>query len=237
MTKWTLTQKQKPPENKVETCAENIDASPIDAKNFGDKSLAEIKKISLGRQTIGDWFDVQDSDGPDTVELRGDLRRFDHIGAALSSGELKVVGDAGNFLGGAADGKRLGMSGGRIVITGNVGDYAGHRMRRGEIWICGNVGRFAAAHMVAGTIVIAGKIGHDFAIGMRRGSLIVSQMPILADGRFSDPVESDFLIASLIAPPETGHLVEFWSRLQDQQVSTRRGDRAVGGQGEIVTPH
>ncbi|MGB7326860.1 MAG: hypothetical protein WBD31_18430 [Rubripirellula sp.] len=233
MTKWTLTQKQLP--------AEGIDASPIDASNFADKSLDEIASIALGRQTIGDWFDVQISDGADAgdadnVELRGDLRRFDHIGATLSSGELIVDGDAGNFLGGAADGKRVGMSGGRIVVTGSAGDYVGHRMRRGEIWICGDAGRFAAASMVAGTIVVAGNVGNDLAIGMRRGSLIVSQMPNLADGRFTAAVESRFLIASLIQPPESGQLAGFWSRLKHQQVRIRRGDRAVGGQGEIVTP-
>ena len=44
------------------------------------------------------------------------------------------------------------MTGGIIVIDGDVGDRAGDRMRRGTIIIRGKCGAFAGSRMVGGTI-------------------------------------------------------------------------------------
>ncbi len=248
MNRWTLTLKRQPDQV--------IDASELVPQLLAGKSVSEIEATPWARQTIGDWFDVAatmdaatlaTSDdhtdvacggiaGHATLVIKGDASRLSHIGSTMVSGEIIVEDEAGDFLGAAACGKRVGMSGGRIVVTGNAGTHVGHRMRRGEIWVAGRTGRFTAANMVAGTIVVAGEMSGDCAIGMRRGTLIAERVPELAKGRFSLPVRTDFLIAEMINAPLFPAFDSFWSRWKQRTLVTRRGDRAVGGQAEIVTP-
>jgi len=48
-----------------------------------------------------------------------------------------VRGSAGDNAGGARPGAARGMTGGEIIVRGNVGDEAGARMRRGTIAVTG----------------------------------------------------------------------------------------------------
>ena len=72
------------------------------------------------------------------------------------------------------------MSGGRIKVDGNAGDYAGCEMHGGLIQIAGNAGhRIGAAYpgskkgMTDGTILIGGDVGSEVGASMRRGTLVV----------------------------------------------------------------
>ncbi len=230
MTTWTLRLKQSP--------EFAIDGSSIDARELAGKSKSMIESMKIGADCLGDWFDVVigDRGEGDRIELIGDLSNFHHIGANHQRGEIHVDGNVGDFVGAAVGGRRLGMTGGRIVVVGNAGPYAGHRMRRGEIWIGGDCGRLAAAHMVAGSIMVAGQVGADSFVGMQRGSFFASRLPKLASGRFTRPLESFYLLASLIRPPKTEVFESFWKQFRITPVISVRGDRAVGGQGEIVAP-
>jgi formylmethanofuran dehydrogenase subunit C len=164
---------------------------------------------------VGDLFDVS-SAGVDEAQLvlAGDLRRFDWIGAGMSSGEvevrgdvgawagaemsgglLRIVGDAGARLGAAYPGARVGMTGGEIIVTGNAGEEAGAGMRRGLIAVGGQTGAGAGLRMLAGTVLALGGIGAEAGLGNKRGSLV--------SGRAVEPLPS-YMFATRFRPPALG---------------------------------
>ncbi len=231
---WTLTL--------VNEVDEPVDASPIDVARFDDMDATKRTPLRVGGRTVmlGELFDVandtdsDDAKGLDRMVLRGDLTHFHHLGSRHRGGELWINGDVGDHLGGAIGASRIGMGGGRIVVDGSAGHYVGHRMRRGEIWIAGDIGDFAAASMVAGTIVAAGQFGDGLATAMRRGTVVTESISGLPSDRFSAANPADFLISRLIHPPNVAVLQRFWQSISSGRVCTRRGDRAVDGQGELV---
>lgn len=228
-----------------------VDASAIDLSRWRGADLVSVQQTELsaaGRTvTVGDLFDVAvDSGADDRLSVGGNLKNFHHMGARHRAGQLWIDGDIGDHLGGAVGASRVGMTGGRIVVGGSAGHYAGHRMRRGEIWIAGNAGDFAAASMVAGTIVVVGALGNDPATAMQRGTLIASKIAGLSPDRFTEPVETDFPFAALVKPPNLAEFLDFWQSVQGGRVYSRRGDCATGGvdpagnrargRGELVVP-
>lgn len=246
--------------------AGRVDASPIALDRFEGRSVADVCRVSLHAGGVpvelGELFSVtrDDRESPSLV-VAGDLRRFDRIAAGHSRGEFRVVGsvgrhaadamsggrvivegDAGEFLGGPAGAKRSGMRGGRVVIEGSTGGYAGHRMRRGEVLIEGNCGPFLASHQVAGTIVVAGGVGDHPAFAMRRGTIVLQRQPDWPSNRFSRPVEVGSVFPELLRRGLAGPsgridrcrvLVD---RLSRGRYLSVRGDFAVSGRGEILTP-
>jgi formylmethanofuran dehydrogenase subunit C len=161
---------------------------------------------------VGDLFEVS---GAGTEEeqlvLAGDLRRFDEVGAGLSSGEievrgdvgawagadmaggvLRIFGDAGDRLAGAYPGARAGMTGGEIVVSGDAGEEAGAGMRRGLVAVGGRTGRGAGLQMLAGTLIALGGIGEEAGLGNKRGSLV--------SGRPLEPLPA-YAFAARFQPP------------------------------------
>ncbi|MFZ2650787.1 MAG: formylmethanofuran dehydrogenase subunit C [Burkholderiaceae bacterium] len=122
-----------------------------------------------------------------TLRFAADLARFDRVGWQ--------------------------MEGGRLIVEGNVGDYAGACMRGGEMTVQGSARDLAACEMAGGTLRIAGDAA-DFAAstlpgsmdGMRGGSLIVQGK---AGARFGDRMRrgtavvfgdtGDFLASRMVA--------------------------------------
>lgn len=96
----------------------------------------------------------------------------DNAGQGLRGGLLAVCGHCGNDLASPLPGKKTGMTGGDILIGGNVGDRAAHRMRRGTILVSGHAGHHGCQQMIAGTVIAQGNIGDSWCLGMKRGSLI-----------------------------------------------------------------
>jgi formylmethanofuran dehydrogenase subunit C len=243
-----------------------VDASKIRLQTFRDRPAREIGAIPIvvASQTmpLGDLFSFErTSDEGDGLVIQGDLSRFDrlgdrhdsgrirvvgsvgdHAGSCMSGGTLIIEGDAGDHVAAPHDASRQGMRGGRITVGGSVGNYAGHRMRRGEIFVAGDAGRFAASQMVAGTLVVAGRVDRDAGTGMRRGTLIVSDPLSLPDERFTAPVviRSVFptLLRRTMTPegPAMSRIATLVGRMAAGGFLSRRGDRAVAGQGEILTP-
>ncbi|MDA8745645.1 formylmethanofuran dehydrogenase subunit C [Rubripirellula amarantea] len=237
-----------------------IDASSLSLAKLSAFSDKEIASLPMGQdgQCIDDWFEVQCTDSDQSVlRMEGDFANFDRIGASherglivvvgsvgnglgcsMSGGEIIVEGSAGNAVAGAVDGQRKGMTGGRIEIAGDAGNQVGYRMRRGEVFVAGNAGHFLASHMLAGTIVAVGQFGTNVGYGMRRGTVILSKSPNLSSPRFSEPIKSELTWLSLVKNPShqmTRELMQDIAANRGQDVVSRRGDGAVGGQGEIIS--
>jgi formylmethanofuran dehydrogenase subunit C len=200
---------------------------------------------------VGDLFDA--SGTPDELlVLAGDLRRFDWIGAGMSSGRidvrgdvgawagaemssglLRIFGDAGDRLGGAYPGARAGMTGGEIIVTGDAGEEAGAGMRRGLVAIGGQARAGAGLRMLAGTVIALGGIGAEAGLGNKRGSLV--------SGRALEPLPS-YTFATRFRPPALGLQLR---RARDLGLSVDdpllrgawarwSGDQTELGRGEIL---
>ena len=153
-----------------------IDASALVPDQLAGKSVDEIARIELQgwNQTfaVGELFRASGEDAQRLVleGLDGSLIR---VGTGMQSGELTVVGNAGDYAGES-------MRGGTLHIRGNAGDYLGAGMRGGNIAVSGNTGAFAASAraghtkgMAGGTIVVRGAAGDRAGDRMRRGLLLI----------------------------------------------------------------
>ncbi len=231
---------------------------------------------------VGEVFDVSGFEAESPVlHLVGDLANFDMLGyrhrlgvfcvdgnvgnqfvAELRGGEVFVGGESGDQIGGASGASNRGMSGGRVEISGDAGQYCGARMRRGEIFVNGSVGDFAGASMIAGTIGVGKSIGGHAGFGMRRGTIAVTELGDRDQVRLTDPVLIRSLYPRLVdfsgsgpnnsarceGGSDVGLACQTWSeclvprvaslyqRLGSGLIASRRGDLSVGGMGEILTP-
>lgn len=125
------------------------------------------------RAVLGDFFTVA-GERSDRLQIEGDLRNIDGLGAGTASGELLIHGSAGRRVG-------AGMSGGWIDVHGDVGDEAGVGMQGGTMRVTGDAGdrlgaapAGAAKGMSAGEIVVNGSAGRDTAARVRRGLIVVA---------------------------------------------------------------
>ncbi len=111
--------------------------------------------------------------GGGSLVVSGNAR--DHLGAGMTDGFIYLFGNCRNGLASPLAGKKSGMRGGDILISGNVGDRACERMRRGTVFVAGDAGDYCAPQLIAGTLVVMGNLGCQWAGGMRRGSLILGR--------------------------------------------------------------
>ena len=224
-----------------------------------DAAAVSGLRLRCGREepAVGDLFDVSGADAEKLV-LAGDLRRFDGIGARMSSGEIEVRGDAGAWagaemaggllrifgaagprLGAAYPGARVGMSGGEIVVTGDAGEEAGAGLRRGLIAIGGRAGAGAGLRMLAGTVIALGGIGAEAGLGNRRGSL-VSGRPLepLPLYDFATRFRAPALGLQLRRLGELGLAVDdallrgTWARWSGDRTELSRGEILIFDEGE-----
>ena len=148
---------------------------------------------------------------------------------------MTIHGDAGDFLGGAYPGARLGMRDGVILVQGNAADSVGLGMRRGLIAVSGMVGNTPGHGLIAGTIVVGGGTGMGVGTGMKRGSVL------LLGGVGQQALLPSFYPSGLDRPPFLGiylrQLREWGFGTGEVPLSGRflryNGDLATGGQGEI----
>jgi formylmethanofuran dehydrogenase subunit C len=204
----TLTLRSDPPARVI--------GAPLIPERLLGRSASAVRALGLrcGGDTaaVGDLFEVSGAGGDgDSLVLAGDLRRFDWIGAGMSSGQievrgdvgawagaemsggvLRVTGDAGARLGAAYPGSRTGMTGGEIIVAGNAGEEAGAGMRRGLIAVSGQTGAGAGLRMLAGTVIALRGLGAEAGLQNRRGTL--------ASGRALEPLPS-YAFAARFHPP------------------------------------
>jgi formylmethanofuran dehydrogenase subunit C len=128
--------------------------------------------VGSRRAVLGDLFTV-DGERSSRLQIEGDLRNIDGLGAGTAGGELLIHGFAGRRVG-------AGMTGGSIDVRGDVGDEAGVGMRGGALRVTGHAGdRLGAAPAGAskgtsgGEIVVSGSVGKDAGARMRRGLIVI----------------------------------------------------------------
>jgi len=124
-----------------------------------------------GEVPLGDVCTLSgDTDG--SIRFTGDFRRAVRLGAGLSEGRVIVEGDVGDEVG-------LGMTGGSIVVEGAGGDRAGaaapearRGMTGGELVVRGTVGAGAGALMRRGLLAVGGRAGSHAGAGMIAGTIV-----------------------------------------------------------------
>ncbi len=185
-TRITLTLKQAP--------ARRVDLRGVTPTALAALSASEIERLTVthGTQTLPlvELFGVVRSESTgDLDELRfvGDLARFDRVGWQLAGGRVIVDGDVGDYAGG-------GMSTGELQVAGSAGALAACEMSGGLLTVGGDVGDFAASTlpgsmdgMRGGTFIVRGHAGARFGDRMRRGTALV----------FGDA--GDFLASRMVA--------------------------------------
>lgn len=97
-----------------------------------------------------------------------------NCGSGMYNGTIIIKSNAKNFVCSNLPGERSGMSGGVVIIRGNVGDYLGFRMKKGMIFVNGITGKFCGNNMIAGTIIAKKGVGDYVGIGMKRGTIITN---------------------------------------------------------------
>ncbi|MFW9876775.1 MAG: formylmethanofuran dehydrogenase subunit C [Candidatus Thorarchaeota archaeon] len=165
-----------------------LEAETITPDKFAGKSAAEIKKLIVyngnEEKSIGGFFDVSGTGGEvnDTkIIIDGDLSNVKRIGEKMTGGEIVINGNVGMHVGNN-------MSGGKILVNGNAGDWAGAMMKGGELEITGDAGHYVGAAyrgywkgMENGTIKVHGKIGNE-ALSWANGSKPSKRFPTLICG-------------------------------------------------------
>ena len=155
---------------------QRLDLSLLVPDRLAGLTESDLSRIELGttRQPIavGDIFTIRMGDAADIV-IEGGSERLDQIGAAMTSGSLRVTGQAG------ARAAR-GMRGGSLVIDGDTGPFAAGMMRGGQVVIGGNAGPFLGAPgpgeragMSGGVLLVRGHAGEHAASRLRRGTVVI----------------------------------------------------------------
>ena len=133
---------------------------------LGAMPAHEVERLPLGHGNrllpLAEFFAVA-ARNDDSLVFEGDLARCDRIGWQ--------------------------MDGGRLVVDGAAGDYAGGCMSGGEITVWGPAGALAACEMAGGTLTVEGDVG-DFAASTLPGRVSPPSDSISSPSRVSSSAVS-----------------------------------------------
>lgn len=168
-----------------------------------------------------------------SLEIRGDAGAW--LASCLAGGIVTVKGSAGSYVGGqqAQAGDKFGMTGGIVVIEGDVGDRAGERMRRGTIVVRGSCGANAGSRMIGGTIWAERGFGAAPGLLMRRGTLIGAAVESMLP-TFADSGMHDLVVLRILSRYLSTTLGPLAPRAITGGVHKYAGDLATIGKGEIL---
>lgn len=145
---------------------------------LGAMTQAEIERLRIGlgagQVDVGELFRVEPHAADDTLVFAGaGLARCDRIGWRLDGGRVVVEGDAGDYAGAL-------MHVGEMRVQGRAGALAACEMAGGELIVDGDVGDYAAGSlpgsidgMRGGRFIVRGNAGERFGDRMRRGTALV----------------------------------------------------------------
>ena len=175
--------------------------TPQRCLELGEREIAGLPAWLDGLEVrLGDLFAVRGGRS-DRIHLEGDLHLATRVGVGMSGGELVVDGNVGDEAG-------LAMSGGVLRIHGSAGARLGaarpgasRGMTGGEIVVRGATGPEAGARARRGLIVIAGDTGRDAARAMIAGTLVVLGRTGDAPGRGNK--RGSIIAAGVTAIPAT----------------------------------
>ena len=159
---------------------------------LGAMTQGEIEHLRIahgaGLLALGELFRVEAHAADDGLVFAGaGLARCDRIGWRLDGGRIVVEGDAGDYAGAL-------MHAGEMRVHGSTGALAACEMAGGELIVDGDVGDYAAGclpgsidGMRGGLFIVRGDAGERFGDRMRRGTALV----------FGDA--GDFLASRMVA--------------------------------------
>lgn len=147
----------------------------VDAKNRDLRSVSTELKQKIEQ-------------GPVTINRAGHLHG---LIAGLSSGEVTVKGDGGDYLGALNQGAV-------IRVEGNAGQYLADNMTAGEVIVDGSGGYGVGQYCYGGTIVVRGDAG-DFTAVMNKGAVIIIERNVGAE------VATYMLAGNVIILGDAGH--------------------------------
>jgi formylmethanofuran dehydrogenase subunit C len=187
---------------------QRLDLSPLVPHRLAGKTVVEIGKLELQtdreRVPVGDIFRLSGNDTT-RVRIEGATDRLDQIAHEMSGGEIVVEGDVGNQAG------RL-MRGGRLIIKGNAGHWAASGMRDGYVEITGAAGdRLGGplageiAGMRGGLVVVRSDVGERTGDRLRRGIIVV-------EGRAGAYAGSRMIAGTLVLRRRAGQLPGYLMR-------------------------
>jgi formylmethanofuran dehydrogenase subunit C len=160
-----------------------VRAEVISPDVLSSTSVQEIGDLTVweGNRTvkIEEIFNVKGETGAPPSEfcvvVSGDVEKIRHLGYRMSSGLLKIEGNAGMYLGEE-------MCGGRISIEGNAGSWLGSKMRGGTIEVYGDAGdnvgssyRGSREGMNGGLMIIHGNAGVESGCWMGDGIIRIKR--------------------------------------------------------------
>jgi len=155
---------------------QRVDMSPLSADQLAGKSAAQVGAIELAcgnRKVRVDSLFTVSGNCHSEFEIRNGCDLLDRIGEGMTHGSILVRGDVGAYAGAR-------MKGGHIQVDGNAGAYAATGMSSGLLRILGNAGDFLAAAipgahrgMEGGTVVVGGDVGDRVGDHMRRGMVLI----------------------------------------------------------------
>jgi formylmethanofuran dehydrogenase subunit C len=215
MKRLTLTLRRRPDQR--------IDLSPLVPHLLAGKTASEIERIELQttrhRLDLGEVFRVRMGDA-NRICIEGGSDRLDHVGQAMTGGEVLVDGEVGVQAG------RL-MTGGRLIIRGHAGPWAASGMQSGVIEIFGAAGdRLGGplagemSGMRGGIVVVRGRAGERAGDRMRRGMIII-------EGEAGVYAGSRMIAGTLIVGRKAGTLPGFL---------LKRGSILLGGGCSELSP-
>jgi formylmethanofuran dehydrogenase subunit C len=202
---------------------QRLDLSGVTPQAVARLDEAGIAALTIGtgkaRLTVGDVFRITKGEAAE-IRFAGGSSRFDHIGAGLTGGRIIVEGEAGAYAG-----RR--MSGGELRIAGSAGPYAGSGMSGGLVHIGGDAGDCLGAPklgelagMTGGTIVVAGRAGARAGDRMRRGLIAIG-------GDAGDFPASRMIAGTVAILGDCGRLPGYMMK---------RGTLMLGGEASAWTP-
>jgi formylmethanofuran dehydrogenase subunit C len=202
---------------------QRLDLSALVPQRLAGLSEAEIAKIELQttrrRVTVGDVFHLRMGDAKQ-IRIHASCDRLDRIGQEMTGGEIVVDGDVGARAG------RL-MKGGRLTVRGSAGPWAASGMNGGTIEICGDAGdrlggpvAGEVAGMRGGVVLVHGRVGERAGDRLRRGIIVV-------EGGAGAYAGSRMIAGTLVVLGRTGPLPGYLMK---------RGTIVLGDKSEEMSP-
>ena len=153
-----------------------LDLRGLTPTALGALTVAEVERAPVGHGNqllpLAEFFSVV-ARNDDSLVFEGDLARCDRVGWQMDGGRLVVDGAAGDYAGAC-------MTAGEITVWGDAGALVACELAGGMLTIEGNVGDFAASTlpgsidgMRGGRLVVRGHAGARLADRMRRGTVVV----------------------------------------------------------------
>lgn len=187
---------------------QRLDLSPLVPSRLDGLNRKQIEALSVSTTreaiAVGDAFKVKGKDAQ-RLHFAGTDDRCDKIGAKLSGGEIVVDGDVGMLLGAQ-------MKRGKIVVRGSAGVSVGASMSGGEISVRRDVGDQAGGvafgetfGMKGGFISIGGDAGLLVGERLRRGLIVV-------DGKAGDYAGGRMVAGTIVLRGSAGRYAGYGNR-------------------------